>query len=421
MAIDFSSIGGVPVEQPDESKTPKPIDFSSIGGVEVGASQKKTIGDIANQGVGDALKTVAQLPMAPVNATRSLLSTPPEQLYQKTKNWLPAAGAVIGQTLIPAPGVGAAIGAGAGSMVKQAAGIAFNDPEVMKNITPGENFSPGAGVRAGTEALLGGAGDVSGIVKAAPAAKPYVQRGIEAIADKLAPVGAAIKKGIAATSQPFTGVPARQAVKLMDNPSTLVGSIGQLGSSGRAVEGAEANLASKLPPKLSAAITTNKGGIADDIVTNLLEKSKTNPDNIFVEEAVAGIKAIDRTMPEYTTRTADTVQAYSDLRSKLADIVAKNEPEYAAAKGAYNEAKVGADFRNILPRTKAGQISTVKAALPLLLDLKKLALFPLFSPAVHGAAMAAGAGAAKAAGYAISNPVARRSLISAYIENRDSQ
>lgn len=393
----------------------------------------------------DALNAARNTFSAPWDFTKGLATTSPAEVQQKAGPWLPAAGAAIGTAVIPVPGLGTAVGAGAGEMLRQAGDIGFNQPGA---VLAGQNFSPRAGLNAAGQTAMAGLGEVNGIVKAAPGAKPYVQRGIEAASDALAPVGNMVKKGVSRLSEAFTGVPERQAAKLIDEPGRLVSGIGQLDSRGQAVGEAEELLSNRLTskaaanppaagtfrltPEIDAAITTNKGGVADEIVTNLLTKAK-NPGAISTDEAVAGIKAIDRTFPNATGKNAKIVQKYSDLRSTLSDIVANSEEGKSAgvatAKAAFNDAKVGADFRNPFRQTKTGKVSAV----PFLSFLFKpenwggeqlagqAAKLPLFSPAVWGAGMAGGSAGVKIAGAAVANPTVRQALISRYIVSRDDK
>lgn len=374
----------------------------------MGEQAKQTVRDVLGQTV-DALKAPVTGPVGFAQALRQ----DPAAIQEKVGPWLPAAGAAIGSVF--APGVGTAAGAGLGQMAKQAGDIAFGTPQA---ITPGQTFSSRAGIEAAGQALTAGAGEVNSLVKAAPNAAPYAQRGIEAAGKFLAPVGQGIKRGIGRVQQAFTGAPARNAVQLMDNPETLVTTIGQVGSQGRAVQTAEAGLENKLSAESMAKITTNQHGFADKIVTDLMEVSKTAPEAITTEDAIMGIKAIDRTIPAPTRNNAGVLQKYYDLRSHLAEIVAKNEPGYAAAKQGFSEAKAASQFRNILPRTTTGNISTVKTVLPMFLDWKRVFALPVTSPAVWGTGMAAGSAAAKAAGFALTNPTARQALISRYIASR---
>lgn len=371
------------------------------------------------------------------------LAEDPAKVQRVAGPWLPAAGAAIGTAL--APGVGTAAGAGVGEMLRQAGDIAFDQPG---HILAGENFSPRAGLNAAAQTAMAGAGEVTALGAGrlpfkkimGPENAPYLQRGIEAAGEKLAPVGQMVKKGVSRLSEAFTGVPARQAAKLIDEPGRLASGIGQLGSRGQAVGDAEEVLTNKLmsragpdlpgtfrlTPEVEAAITTNKGGVADDIVTNLLTKAK-DPASITTEEAVAGIKAIDRTFPNATGKNVKIIQKYSDLRSALSDIVSGADENVGVAKAAYNDARVGADFRNAFRQTKAGKVSAV----PFLSFLfnpsnwsgEQLAgqamKLPAFSPAAWGTGMAAGSAAVKTAGAVIGSPTARQALISRYITKRD--
>lgn len=423
MAIDFSDIGGKPVNEAGGG-----IDFSDIGGQRVGGSVPEistppSMLDRAKTGLMDYLQKAAPIaskaasyavnPASAVNDVVQNVAANPRQAYDRYGKLLPAAGAVIGSGL--APGIGTAAGAGLGEIARQATGIAVGDPK-MQAITPIQ-----AGTSAALQSGMAGVGEVNAIARATGPTRPYLDRGIGYAAEKLAPIGQGIKRGVAAVQEAFTGAPARSAVKLIDNPETLVTTVGQVGPAGKAVEAAESGLANKIAPEIEAKITTNQGGYADKIVTDLMEASRTVPDAINTQDAIAGIKAIDRTIPAPTRSNAAVLQKYYDLRSQLADIVSKNEPDYAAAKTAYSEAKSASNFRNVFPRTKTGNVSTVKTVLPMLLDYKRAAALPVTSPVVWGTGMAAGSTLAKGAAFAIQNPTARRSIISAYIAGRGGQ
>jgi F0F1-type ATP synthase membrane subunit c/vacuolar-type H+-ATPase subunit K len=375
----------------------------------------KTAAPIATKAAGYAMN-----PQAAVTDAAKWVTENPRDAYQKGGKFLPAAGAAMGSFV--APGIGTAIGAGAGEIARQGLGVAFQDPDVMKHITPGQ-VSPWAGAQAAMQTGLAGANEVNGLIKAAPGVAPYVDRAVNAASNALAPVGAMAKRGIAKFTETMTGVPARQAVKLIDEPGRLVSGIGQLDSLGQNVTAAESVSEAGLPPAMRAKITTNQDGAADKIVSALLEKKYTNPEAITPLEATAGIKAIDATMPNFTARNGKIVQEYSDLRSTLSKIQASADPNLAAAKGAYNDAKVGADFRNVFRQTKTGATSAVPFLSALVNPAhwgEVAAKLPAFSPAVYGTGLAAGSTALKAAGAVISNPTARQTLISRYVTGKSA-
>lgn len=404
----------------------------------------------------DALQAGAKTFTAPWDLANTL-SEDPAKMQEVAGPWLPTAGAAIGTAIAPGPGT--AIGAGLGEIARQAGDIAFGLPDA---IPAGQNFSPRAGLNAAAQTAFGGMDRVSGIFKVAPGAKPYVTRGIEAVGEKLAPVGNAIKRGVARAAEVMTGTPSRYGVKLIEEPGRLVAGIGKGKKLGQAVGDAEEALASRLEnapsaepldeavnnygkkmfgfegdvgrsaglkwgPELDAAITTNKGGIADDIVTDLLVKAKKTPGAITVDEAMAGVKSIDKTFPNYTAKNGKIIQKYTDLRSTLSEILDKADPKLANAKAAAHDAYVGGAFRHPFRQTKTGQTSAV----PFLSFLfspsnwggEQLAgqalKLPAFSPAVWGTGMAAGSAAVKTAGAVASSPTARQALISRYITKRD--
>jgi hypothetical protein len=151
----------------------------------------------------------------------------------------------------------------------------------------------------------------------------------------------------------------------------------------------------------------NEKGAATKIVSKLLEKKYTNPEAITPLEANAGIKAVDATFPQRTEKNKAIIQELSDLRSQLSDIVAKSDPNLAAAKSASHDYMVGATFRHPFRQTKYGQTSAVPFLSFLMSPTKwgdgrelvaQAAKLPLFSPAVYGTAVAAGSTRAASCG-----------------------
>lgn len=412
---------------------------------------------VAQDAVGAAVDTFT----SPYTFAQKMAEDP-RKTYEAAGPWLPAAGAALGTAI--APGVGTAAGAGAGEMLRQATGIAFDDPNIPREPWP-------AAREAMLQTGLAGLPEVSGVFKAAPGARPYLERGIAAAGRQIEPIVEGGKNMIARGTEVMTGVPARQTRALIDKPGNLIRGMFQGKKLGKAVEEAEDEVTGRLlsesdpstfsddvatefrkyfgrepspqelsrfadevtpkgfrlTPEIDAAITTNKGGQADDIVTNLLVKIKKDPGAINTAEAMAGIKAIDRTFPNYTAKNAKIVQKYSELRNSLAEIVATNEPKLATAKKAAHEGMVGGAFRHPFRQTKTGQTSAVPFLSFLLSpsnwggeELAKQALkLPLFSPAVYGTAIAAGSTAVEGAKFAATNPTARQALISRWIVGRE--
>lgn len=383
----------------------------------------------AMAGLGAAVDTFT----APYDLAKTM-SQDPQQLYEKGGPWLPAAGAAIGSAVLP--GIGTAAGAGAGELLRQTAGIAFNDPNSPR--TAGE-----AATSAMLQTGLGGADRVNALLKAAPAgkavarigdkgvetAKPYVERGIQAAGRLFEPAGQAFKKGVARITQTMTGVPAQRGEALIEKPSRLFSGILQTQKLGENVGAAEAVSEAGISPAMRAKITTNEKGAANKIVSRLLEKKYTKPELITPLEATAGIKAIDATFPARTEKNAKIIQELSDLRSQLTDIQAGADSNLAAAKGAYADAKTGSSFRNLFRQTKSGQTSSVPFLLSgatltgLTLEAAKKAVMamPLFSPLVYGTGLAAGSTALKGATAIATNPTARQALISRYITSREEK
>jgi hypothetical protein len=394
----------------------------------------------AEQGKDVALEAAkaAMYSMNPYAATVDSLNwsqANPQEAYEKVGPWLPAAGGLAG---LPFGGVGAPIGAGLGEMARQGFGVMVGDPTMQRVAPVGSRFSPQAGLMAATQTALGGFDKVNalvkggtslvpfrgGVAKGAPEAAPYVERGIQYAADKLAPVGRAIKSGVADLAEAATGVFSRQGVKLIEEPTRLVKGIFQGEKLGEAVKAAESVSQAGLPPAMRAKIVTNEKGAADEIVSKLLEKKYVNPDAITPLEATAGIAAIDATMPLPTVRSAKIIQEYADLRRTLSDIQAQADPALATAKEKFHDAAVGGAFRNAFRVNKTTGKSSAVPFMSFLFSPSnwgakelggQIGKLPLFSPIVWGSGMAAGSVAAKAAGAAVTTPTARQALISRWV------
>ncbi len=415
-------LGFVPIAV---AKAAVKIEDDGLGFVPVPTKTERVIaaGKEAGQEYGPILAKAAGYamdPMAAVGDAGQWAVENPEKAYEYGGPWLPTAGAVLGTGL--APGIGTAAGAGLGEIARQGAGIVFGDPNTPR--TAGD-----AAKNAMGQTALGGFDRVSSLVRAAPAAKPYVQRGIEAVGRGIAPVGKAVKEYAAGAAEVMTGVPARQGVKLIEEPSRLVKGIGQLDSLGEKVGAAEAVSEAGLSPSIRAKIVTNEKDAANKIVSKLLEKKYTNPEAITPIEATAGMKAIDATFPNRTEKNGKIIQEYSDLRSMLSDIQSKADPNLASAKAAFHDAKVGGSFRNLFRQTKSGGTSAVPF-LSFLVNptnwgggeaVRQAAKLPLFSPIAYGTAMAGGSAAIKGVGAIVESPTARQALISRYITSREDR
>jgi hypothetical protein len=389
----------------------------------------KEYGPMAAKAVGYAAN-----PMSAVTDAARFVGENPQKAYEMGGPWMPAAGAALGSVM--APGLGTAAGAGLGEIARQGAGIVFNDPN-----------SPRTARDAATSAMLqtglGGVDKVNALFKSPSVskavtrigdkgietAKPYVERGIEAAGRAFAPVGEGIKKAASKFTEAMTGVPATRATKLIEEPSRLFSGIGQMKKLGEKVGEAESVSEAGLSPAMRAKITTNEKGAANKIVAKLLEKNYIKPDAITPLEATAGIKAIDATFPTRTERNSKIIQELSNLRTQLSEIQAKADPNLAAAKGAYADAKVGSSFRNLFRQTKSGKTSSVPFLLSgatltgLSLEAAKKAMtaMPFLSPAVYGTALAGGSAATKGAASLATNSTARQALISRYIVGREGQ
>lgn len=341
--------------------------------------------------------------------------TDPASLYQKGAPWAPAAGGIIGTAVMP--GLGTAAGAGLGEIARQAAGIAYGDPNAPTE--PMESAQA-----AMTQTALAGAGEVTNLARAVPGARPIVQRVIQKAGQALRPAIDLGKNVVASATESLTGVRAANVKALIEKPwlqAKGVRDVFRMKKLGKAVEEAEDAAHNKLHPKTAAMIDANRRGLADDIAARSMEKVALKKP-VSPREAIAGVRAIDRTFPTPNQKNSRLLQRYSDTRGKLADVVTASEPDLAQAKTAYHEAKVGVDFLKPFRVTKAGNIAAFQPLVAAstagnLLEAGKRAITaaPFFSPVIYGTGIAAGSAASQIAAGAITNPTARQALISRYV------
>ena len=422
----------------------------------------------------------------------------PEKAYERTGKYLPMVGGVAGS--FAAPGIGTAVGAGAGEMARQGLGVLFQDPNVMSHITPGQ-ISPWAGEQAALQTGLSGLNEVNGLVKAAPGAAPYAQRVIDAAAQKLAPVGKRLVDAWAATGQMLSGKPAAKIKMLFNDPTaTFPEALGGAKSVEAAGQGMEAALAKEgIEKKIFnpfegnddeaaqigkqtfdkwKALQNGTAQPADLPVVDLnVAKNSENPVALFVgnqdlgngpkalytiyqkgqalgsrstldfEQLPAGVKIIgkepraagqvpvggdlptisaqeaydakratDYVFPKVVSeRNAEKIAQLTQFKQAMDDVLSNQAGTLQQASKDYARARLGADFTQILPRTKTGDISTVKTFLAALVDGKRAALLPFTSPLAVGAATSGASLMSRALGTAIANPTARQALISRYI------
>jgi hypothetical protein len=365
----------------------------------------------------------AASPASAVSDAVSWAAENPRQAYEKAGPWLPAAGATAGSAI--APGLGTAIGGGVGEIARQGLGVAFQDPKVMQHITPGQP-SVWSGAQAALQTGAAGLNEVNGLVKAAPGAAPYVQRGIEAASDALAPYGRKLVNAGAAVGQMLTGKPAAKFKMLFKDPSAALpeslGGAKSVESAGKGMEDAlaQTGIQKKTFNPFEGETEPNQ------IASQTYEKWKAGEDagqpaEISAQEAYNAKRATDYVFPKVISeRNREKIATMASFKNAMDDILGNQAGPLQAASKDYARARLGSDFTQILPRTKTGDISTVKTMFGALLDAKRAAALPLTSPIVAGGITSLASAGSNLAGRLITNPTTRQALISRLITSTSS-
>ncbi len=142
---------------------------------------------------------------------------------------------------------------------------------------------------------------------------------------------------------------------------------------------------------------------------------------ITAQEAYNAKRATDYVFPKVVSeRNKEKIAQLTEFKHAMDDILATQAGPLQAASKDYARSRLGADFTQILPRTKTGDISTVKTLGMALLDAKRAALLPFTSPLTVGAVTSAASLGSRLAGKIATSPTARQALISRLIEGTSS-
>lgn len=361
------------------------------------------------QGIGDAVKAAFQQTTAPIVSTAKALQ--PKNLT----GLLPTAGMMAGTAVLP--GAGTAAGAGMGSIVQRMADLAYGQGAPPP--TPGQAFAP-------KEAIMP-------MVNAAMAGLPATPEGQyigEKAGDALSYLKGKFTKALPQVGQTMTGKSAVKVSRLMKDPTAVLPeSLGGAMSPEKAsnqYREALANDKTLIPLEDGKGFTRgikktefspfSRGSKeAEDTAQTIWDKWKAG-EEISAQEAFDAKRATDKLWPAVVKeRNAEQIRALSEFKTGMDDVLSEQGagPFQKASKD-YARARLGADFTQILPRTKTGDISTVKTLLlHTLAPGRSIGMVAggLTSPLVTGVGNLVGQGAAKGINAIAQNPAARQVLL----------
>ncbi len=245
---------------------------------------------------------------------------------------------------------------------------------------------------------------------AALGAGPIIEKGVEVGAK----AGKIAAKGYGKLAEFFSGVPASDIVRLADDPAAILPEVagGSLSTNkaGKAF-GSSVKEAGFLPE--AAATGEGLGKFAgrkspfkaSEVLANESFERVASGETLTPPEMYEAYKAAQESVSKMSRKNPRYVEML-DFKDALQDTLKSLSGEYAGASADFARAAVGRSTSNILPRTRAGNVSLGRAGFSALVASKFG--IPLSSPALYGATTAATAGLSKAAEKAASNPITRR-------------
>ncbi len=154
---------------------------------------------------------------------------------------------------------------------------------------------------------------------------------------------------------------------------------------------------------------------AEDVAQTVWDKWKAG-ESINAQEAYDAKRATDKLWPAVVKeRNAEQIRALSEFKTGMDDVLSsQGAGPFQKASKDYARARLGADFTQLLPRTKTGDISTVKTLLlHTLAPGRGLGMLAggVTSPLTTGVANLGVQGAAKGLNAIANNPQARQILL----------
>lgn len=280
------------------------------------------------------------------------------------------AGGAIGSALpIIGTGAGMSAGAGLGSIAQKMANMVYG---TSGPVNPTTTI---AGIPMAPKAAI------DPMMNAAMAGVPETQEGQkvgQAIADTYQGAKPGIKKTLGQIGQMFTGKSANKVRRLINDPAAILPE--SLGGA-KSVEDASKQYGEALANDktsifhedghVTRGITKtefspfSKGKHdADELAQSIWDKWKAG-EPINAQEAFDAKRATDLTWPAVVKEgNSEQIRALSEFKTAMDDVMSsQGAGPFLKASKDYARARLGADFTQILPRTKTGDISTVKTLL----------------------------------------------------------
>lgn len=342
------------------------------------------------------------------------IRTAAEKLQPKNlTGLLPVAGGMAGTAVMP--GAGTAAGAGLGSIAQKMANMVYGTSPQVEPTTSvaGIPLAPKEAINPMLNAALAGAPET----QEGQAAAKYIGNKYEAFKP-------GIKKALSQVGQMMTGKSAVKVRRLIEDPAAILPeslggakSVSDASSAyGKALENTSVQhegeqFVTKGLEKKAFGPFKRGHQEAEDVAQTVYDKWK-NSEPIDAQEAFNAKRATDKLWPTVVKeRNAEDIRQMSEFKTAMDDILSKQAGPFAKASKDYARARLGADFTQILPRTKTGDISTVKSLLMPMLEPKKIPLMMFTSPMATGVGNLAAQGAMKGINVLGRDPNIRQALM----------
>lgn len=350
-------------------------------------------GQIASQ-AGQAV-----LASSPANLTKKFFQTDPATMQKYGGQALPMLGGAMGGP----------IGASLGEVARQMTGTVLNPDAVPK--TP---------LGIGASVVGAGVAQEPKILEAIPG----VSQAKNAISGAYQSAKPGIQKTLSKVGQMLTGKSAAKVGRIIKDPTAI---LPEFAGGAKSVEDASAQYADAL-----ANTTVTHPG--EQYVTRGLEKKAFGPfsrgkseaedvaqtvydkwqkgEPVSAQEAFNAKRATDKLWPAVVKeRNAEDIRELSEFKTGMDDVLSNQAGEFSGASKDYARARLKSDFTQVLPRTKTGDISTVKSLLLPMLDPKRLPFLAMTSPAMLGMGNLAAQGTMKGLQKLSDNPAIRQALL----------
>lgn len=328
---------------------------------------------------------------------------------------LPTGGMMAGTAI--APGIGTAVGAGLGSIAKKMADMAYGTSPLVQPTTSV------AGIPMAPKAAI------DPMIEAGTAGIPATQEGqaaAKAISETYQSVKPGVKKALQKVGQMFTGKSAAKVGQIIKDPTAILPeSFGGAKSVQAASDQYGTALANDKTPIFHEGGYVTKGLTkpeygpfkrghqeAEDAAQTIYDKWKAG-EPINAQEAFNAKRATDKLWPTVVKeRNAEDIRQMSEFKTAMDDVMSnQGAGPFLKASKDYARARLKSDFTQILPRTKTGDISTVKSLLLPMVEPRKIPFLLATSPAMTGIGNLAAQASMKGLNAIAKNPQARQVLL----------